>query len=143
MARAATLWKNLCNPHSQVFNENIHNYVWFIYVQGPKGTPINVSAQNYTNTTLINVTWKPIEDELILEKMLGYRVSYRAVMIGDEEVKKEQPTYNFTVRKTTLQAVIQGLETYTRYQINVSGFTRKGDGPGGIILGGIVTKLVN
>lgn len=73
--------------------------------------------------------------------MLGYRVSYRAVMIGDEKVEKEQLTYNFTVRKATLQAVIEGLESYVLYQINVSGFTRRGDGPSGITGGGIVAKV--
>lgn len=73
--------------------------------------------------------------------MLGYRVSYRAVRIGDEEVEEwEVPTYNFTVRKTTLDAVIEGLDTYTRYQINVSGFSRKGDGPSAITDGGMINN---
>ncbi|KAL9958642.1 hypothetical protein ACROYT_G035690 [Oculina patagonica] len=103
---------------------------------GPKKTPINVTAYNHTSTTSINVTWLPFDDEFILERMLGYRVSYRAVRIGDEDVEEWQvPTYNFTVRKTTLDAVIMGLDTYTRYQINVSGFSRRGDGPSAITNG--------
>ena len=73
--------------------------------------------------------------------MLGYRVSYRAVRIGDENVEKEEaPTYNLTVRKTTLTVVIEGLESYTRYQINVSGFSRRGDGPSAITEGGMGKK---
>ncbi|KAJ7390093.1 hypothetical protein OS493_027123 [Desmophyllum pertusum] len=111
------------------------------YALGAKSTPINVTAYNYTSTTSINVTWNPIEDELILERMLGYRVSYRTVRIGDEDVKEgeEPPTYNFTVRKKQLWTLlIEGLDTYTRYQINVSGFTRRGDGPSAITAGGMI-----
>ena len=74
--------------------------------------------------------------------MLGYRVSYRAVRIGGENVEKEEaPTYNLTVRKTTLTVVIEGLESYTRYQINVSGFSRRGDGPSAITVGGMRKKM--
>ena len=73
---------------------------------------------------------------------MGYRVSYRAVNIGDEDVDDKQPTYNLTFRKTTLQAVIKGLDIYTRYQFSVSGFTRRGDGPSAITAGGIITKLI-
>ena len=73
--------------------------------------------------------------------MLGYRVSYRAVRIGDEDVEKgKAPTYNITVRKTTLTVVLEGLESYTRYQINVSGFSRRGDGPSAITEGGMTKK---
>ena len=74
--------------------------------------------------------------------MLGYRVSYQAVRIGDENVEKgEAPIYNLTVRKTTLTVVIEGLESYTRYQINVSGFSRRGDGPSAITEGGMRKKM--
>ena len=100
-----------------------------------------MTCYNYTSTTSINVTWLPFDDLYILERMLGYRVSYRAVRIGDENVEKgEAPTYNLTVRKTTLTVVIEGLESYTRYQINVSGFSRRGDGPSAITVGGMRKK---
>ena len=100
-----------------------------------------MTSYNYTSTTSINVTWLPFDDLFILERMLGYRVSYRAVRIGDENVGKEEaPTYNLTVRKTTLTVVIEGLESYTRYQINVSGFSRRGDGPSAITEGGMRKK---
>ena len=101
-----------------------------------------MTSYNYTSTTSINVTWLPFDDLFILERMLGYRVSYRAVRIGDENVEKEEaPTYNLTVRKTTLTVVIEGLESYTRYQINVSGFSRRGDGPSAITVGGMRKKM--
>lgn len=97
-----------------------------------------MTSYNYTSTTSVNVTWLPFDDLFILERMLGYRVSYRAVKIGDEDVGSgEAPTHNFTVRKTTLTALIEGLESYTRYQINVSGFSRRGDGPSAITEGGM------
>ena len=100
-----------------------------------------MTAYNHTSTTSINITWLPFDDEFILERMLGYRVSYRAVRIGDEEVEEEEvPTFNFTVRKTTLDAVIEGVDSYTRYQINVSGFSRRGDGPSAITDGGMINK---
>lgn len=100
---------------------------------------MNVTAYNHTSTQSINITWLPIDDEFILERMLGYRVSYRAVWIGDEYVEEgDVPTLNFTVRKTTLDAVIERLDSYTLYQINVSGFSRRGDGPSAITGGGMI-----
>ena len=54
--------------------------------------------------------------------------------------EEEVPTFNFTVRKTTLDAVIEGVDSYTRYQINVSGFSRRGDGPSAITDGGMINK---
>lgn len=52
----------------------------------------------------------------------------------------EVPTLNFTVRKTTLHAVIEGIDSYTLYQINVSGFSRRGDGPSAITGGGMIKE---
>lgn len=56
--------------------------------------------------------------------------------VGDQEVEEgDEPTYNITVRKDTFDVVLEGLDPYTRYQINVSGFSRKGDGPRAITAG--------
>ena len=102
---------------------------------------MNLTAYNYTTTTSVNVTWGPIDDELILGRLLGYRVFYRAVRIGDQEVEEgEEPTYNITVRKDTFEIVLEGLDPYTRYQIKVSGFSRMGDGPSAITAGGMVSS---
>lgn len=78
--------------------------------------------------------WAPIQDEDILEKMLGYRVSFRAISRGGEEVR--EPFSHFTVRKENYESVIRKLESYTRYEIMVSWFTRKAVGPATVTFGG-------
>lgn len=55
--------------------------------------------------------------------------------MGDEEVLSS-PTYNYTVRKDIeLRTVLERLDSYTKYEISVSGFTRKGNGHSGITFG--------
>ena len=70
----------------------------------------------------------------MVEKMIGYRVSFRAVSTGDKEV--EEPLTSFTVRKETIETVIKGLQSYTRYEIRVAGFSRKEEGLAIVAFGG-------
>ena len=103
---------------------------------GTKHIPINVTAENLTTPWSIPVHWQPIQDPDVVEKLMGYRITWRAVEIGDMKVK-DSPTYNYTVRKDIeLRTVLERLDTYTKYEIGVSGFTRRGDGPLKITFGG-------
>lgn len=101
---------------------------------GPRSRPINVLAYNFTSTTSVKVTWGPIPDPVILEKVMGYRVYWRVLSIGDTEME-ETPWQYFTVRKDANEALIENLENYVHYEVHVSGFTRGGKGPSGISSG--------
>lgn len=59
-------------------------------------------------------------------------------MEGDEET--QGPVEAFIVRRDTLKTVVEGLETYSRYLIFVSGFTRFGGGDATSVLGGITLQ---
>ena len=48
---------------------------------------------------------------------------------------------SFSVRNSTLQTELTGLEHFMRYEIHVSGLTRKGAGPSGITFGGKQKKV--
>ena len=43
---------------------------------------------------------------------------------------------SISVRSSTLQIVLTGLVAFTRYEIRISGLTRKGPGPSGNTFGG-------
>ena len=78
--------------------------------------------------------WRPIQDEETVKKLIGYRVSYQEVLVGLDEVLS--PVKNFTVRADSIATIMGRLDTFTGYEIRISGFTRKGDGPYGVTWGG-------
>ena len=93
---------------------------------GPKDYPVNVTAENHTTPWSVIVRWGPIPDKEVVEKLLGYRVKYQAILTGDEEMIG--PLLSFTVRREAVSTVITDLEPYTRYHIWVLGFSRENDG---------------
>ncbi|XP_031573985.1 uncharacterized protein LOC116307805 [Actinia tenebrosa] len=101
---------------------------------GPRSKPINVTTFNFTTPTTLTVEWKPIEDDTVIDKLLGYRVSWKVLSEG-EEIIEDAPWYNYTVRKDTVETVIGGLLNYAHYQVEISGFTRGGNGPSGVVWG--------
>ena len=101
---------------------------------GPKDRPINVTAESFVTPWGVPVKWEKIQDPEIEIKLLGYRVTFQAVLVGDEEALG--PILNYTVRRDTFYTMIQGLETYTRYKISISGFTRYANGQGSTTFGG-------
>lgn len=86
------------------------------------------------------MAWKPIQDPLVFKKLLGYKIAWKVLSEGEEEIE-EAPWKRFTVRKDTLTTTIQGLTNFVRYQVEVSGFTRGGFGPSGITFGGTLYIL--
>ncbi|XP_048583376.1 protein sidekick-1 [Nematostella vectensis] len=96
---------------------------------GPKTSPINLTAENWVTPSTVPVYWMPLDEPEINEKLMGYRISWRPVSLGDVEVRNA-PWENATVRKDSpTKYIIRGLLNYARYEINVAGFTRGGDGP--------------
>jgi len=107
----------------------------YVASSGPKFAPINVTAENFTTPSTIVVEWKPISDPPTLEKLMGYKVKWKVLSLGDEDIE-EAPWQEKTVRKELLSSVIGNLKNYGHYQVEVSGFTRGGFGPSGITAGG-------
>ena len=102
-------------------------------------SPYNVTADNYSTPWSLPVKWTPIKSKEVVEHMIGYRVSYRAVSRGDEKVQEE--FLYFTARKENSEALIVNLESYTRYEIAVSWFSRKAIGSTIVTFGGELSVL--
>lgn len=95
----------------------------------PSQSPVNVQAMNKTSPTKIEVQWKPIPDEFYVHGILrGYRVLYKAIATAEETPEEESETNIVTVSSSSLSAVLENLDAYTRYEIEVLAFTIKGDG---------------
>ena len=95
---------------------------------------MNVTAFDYETPWSIPVKWNKIEDKETESKLLGYRVSFQAILAGDEAI--QGPVLNVTVRRETLAIELRGLDSYTQYKISISAFTRFASGPPSTIVGG-------
>lgn len=78
--------------------------------------------------TTIPVAWKPIVPDHINGILLGYKIRYQAVEIGEESVE-DKPIREQIVNSSTLSLVLTNLEIFILYRIDVVGFTIMGDGP--------------
>ena len=78
--------------------------------------------------TTIPVAWQPIDPGHINGILLGYKVRYQAVGIGEESVEDE-PIREQLVNSSTLSLVLKNLQIFTLYRIDVLGYTNIGDGP--------------
>lgn len=75
------------------------------------------------------VRWNPIPDEFYVHGILrGYKVIYKAIAIANEHLEEELETNQVTVPSSNLSAVLENLNAFTRYSIEVLAFTVKGDG---------------
>jgi len=75
------------------------------------------------------VRWNPIPDSFYVHGILrGYKVFYKAIAIANEDLEEELETNQVTVPSWSLSAVLENLNAFTRYRIEVLAFTVKGDG---------------
>lgn len=60
--------------------------------------------------------------------LLGYKVRYQVIAVGQEKIE-DQPITEIRVNASTLSLVLGNLEVFTLYRIDVVGYTIMGDGP--------------
>ena len=96
--------------------------------QVPSEPPYNITAESHVTLTTIPVAWYPIDPNHIHGILLGYKIRYQAVAIGQETVE-EQPIKEKRVNTTTVTFTLRHLEMFTLYRVNVLGYTVMGDGP--------------
>ncbi|XP_078344750.1 uncharacterized protein LOC144630294 [Oculina patagonica] len=94
----------------------------------PSKPPEGIIAESHVTLTTIPVTWQPIDPKYIHGILLGYKIRYQAVAIGEEPVE-EQPIREQIVSPSTLSIVLKNLEIFTLYRIDVLGYTIMGNGP--------------
>ena len=92
-------------------------------------------AQNQTNLTEIPISWEPVPPEFLHGNLVGYRVTYQAVYIGDLPVDSE-PVISIDVGPADTSLTLLNLEPLVVYRITVAGINNKGPGPEGVTFGG-------
>ncbi|XP_022790788.1 protein sidekick-2-like, partial [Stylophora pistillata] len=94
----------------------------------PTRPPASITTTNHVSLTTIPVSWQPIDPECINGILIGYKIRYQAVAVGEESVENE-PIREQIVHTSTLSLMLKNLEVFTLYRIDVLGFTNMGDGP--------------
>ena len=102
--------------------------VFFFHFQVPSKPPESIIAESHVTLTTIPVTWQPIDPDHIHGILLGYKIRYQAVAIGEEPVEN-QPIREEIVNASTLSLVLKNLETFTLYRVDALGYTIMGNGP--------------
>ena len=98
------------------------------YFLVPSKPPNNINAESHVTLTTVPVIWQPIDPNGIHGVLLGYKIRYQAVAIGQEPVKDQQ-ILEKTVTASTLSLELTNLEIFTLYRVDVLGYTIMGDGP--------------
>lgn len=96
--------------------------------QVPSKPPEGIIAESHVTLTTIPVAWQPIDSSHIHGILLGYKIRYQAVAIGEEPVEDE-PIREEIVSPSTFFLVLKNLEIFTLYRIDVMGYTIMGNGP--------------
>ncbi|RMX41265.1 hypothetical protein pdam_00012375, partial [Pocillopora damicornis] len=86
----------------------------------PSLAPKNLRAHN-TSSTSLQVAWEPLPVCQVNGILLGYKVTYKKHEVIHALEQSVNATVNFTI--------LIRLEKFTVYDVNVSAFTRVGNGP--------------
>ena len=62
-------------------------------------------------------------------RLLGYKLKYTVTHVADQAVVGAPITKTIDLDKYTFIYKITGLQSYTRYEVSVAGYTAAGDGP--------------
>jgi len=92
-------------------------------ISAPNLAPVNLRAHNMSSTSLL-VAWEQLPEDQVNGILLGYKVAYSKY--GEIDARKQNVS-------TMMSFIISGLDKFTVYQVNVSAFTRVGNGPEAIV----------
>ena len=95
----------------------------------PEIPPPNVQAQSYSDTDRIYIKWGSIPNEKTNGVFKGYKIQYRLASVGGRPLVQKGPIKVIETDKFTHDYEITGLQSYSTYEIAVSGSTNAGDGP--------------
>ena len=84
-----------------------------------------MTGQN-TSSTIISVSWKPIQSELQNGVITGYNITYQSLTENDNGFVEAGPNDG--------RANLTGLKEFVKYNISVVAFTVKGNGPSSVII---------
>lgn len=90
--------------------------------------PPGLTAENHTTLSTIPVSWLPIPAQNICGILLEYRLRYTPVKLVDGTHINGAPKEK-VVLSGNWSTILEGLDRYTVYRIEVWGATSKGGGP--------------
>ncbi|XP_054908661.1 oncostatin-M-specific receptor subunit beta [Poeciliopsis prolifica] len=115
--------KNTCNMKHVNNSERTYGATEFYLTEGsPVGAPANVSFHNVTlNSALLQ--WSHIPEEDLRGFLLGYIIYYT-----EHHYQEASTVHNITVDPDSTSFHMKALKSGTAYQVQISGFTSKGEG---------------
>ena len=87
------------------------------------------------STTKLNLSWSALPEEFHNGDLVGYRFFYFMASQGGVDVAGNQRKIIIQVDKFTLSYVIEGLESYSQYEVQLYAFSKYGDGPPIVLTG--------
>ena len=90
---------------------------------------MNIEVSSHTSPYSLLVTWHPVPVESRNGIILGYKVSYKPVLVSGQTDIKGADTLFVTVPAPDQRVLLTGLSSFTVYRIEVLGFNQVGDGP--------------
>ncbi|XP_029008135.1 protein sidekick-1-like isoform X3 [Betta splendens] len=88
----------------------------------PSGSPVNVTAEAMSSTRIL-LTWSPVPQAQKNGVILGYKVLY------NEKDSEGPPRVRDAQGEGSSSVLLEGLQKYTAYVLQVLAHTRMGDGP--------------
>ena len=82
------------------------------------------------------ITWDAIPKDDENGHLLGYRLFYKKILQAGIELVGEQKFVDVVMDRYTFSYEMTGLESYTKYEIYLYGYSAYGDGPTVVLYGG-------
>ena len=96
--------------------------LYFFFSLEPSKIPQNFHGYNLSSTSL-QLKWNPVQDGFVHGILRGYRLYYRITKLP------LMPYINITYDSATLSATLHDLLMFTKYTLQITAFTSKGEGP--------------
>ena len=91
--------------------------------------------ENFVSTDSVKVRWSHIPSIHLHGILAGYTVRYKVIALGLDDVLSHVSTVKTNPDTTSI--ILEDLKSFGKCQIEVSGFTSIGEGPAGVVYGGL------
>ena len=111
-------------------------YISFHFI-APSKPPPNSQIEDMYSTTQLNISWSSLPPEFHNGDLSGYKFFYFMTSQSGVDVAGNQIKHLVQVDKFTHSYIINGLESYSEYEVHLYAFSRYGDGPPIVLKGGM------
>lgn len=99
----------------------------FLSFQVPCSPPSGLEAGSHHGPSRIKITWKALSDSCWRGVPIGYSIRLQVNETAHEKNKTWRQ--EFSVWSNAMKVVLEGLQTYTKYMLQVAAITERGVGP--------------